>query len=187
MADKLLCSIDGCGKPVHARGWCPTHYRRWRLYGDPLLYAPRASMFERFAEKHRLSENGCWEWTATKDAAGYGHFGIASSVSANAHRVSYELHVGPIPEGIMVCHRCDNPSCVNPQHLFLGTGQDNMMDRQSKGRTARGERNGKSVITAEIARYIRRSSRSERAIASELGVSRGTVNAVRSRRTWKES
>lgn len=145
-------------------------------------------MIARFMKKVVLDEeSNCWVWTACKNSDGYGHFGVGPSTPGKAHRVSYELFRGPIPDGQMVCHKCDNPSCVNPEHLFLGSGQDNMDDRQAKGRTARGVRNGKSKITPEIARYIRRSPLSERKIARELGVHRGTVNAVRSGRTWKEA
>lgn len=144
-------------------------------------------MLDRFLSKVKVDEkSGCWLWQAAKNADGYGHFGVASSTPRKAHRVSYALFVGEIPAGMQVCHSCDTPSCVNPAHLFVGTAQDNMDDRGSKGRTAVGVRNGKSRITPEIAGYIRVSPLSERSLAAELGVHRGTVNAVRSGRTWKE-
>ncbi|QLB38224.1 HNH endonuclease [Sulfitobacter phage phiGT1] len=146
----------------------------------------RKTRAERFSEKYEINESGCWIWTAAKDQSGYGHFGVGAAKSRKAHRVSYEIYVGVIPRGLQVCHKCDTPSCVNPNHLFLGSLQDNMDDRAAKDRTARGEKNGKAVITAEIAEYIRNSKMSERAIAREIGVHRGTVNAVRSGRTWKK-
>lgn len=186
MTASRVCDVEGCGKPSKSRGWCNTHYERWRKNGGPNAFAPRASMLERFADKYVVSGNGCWIWTGAKDASGYGHFGVAAGVSKKAHRVSHQMYVGHVPDGLYVCHTCDVPSCVNPAHLFLGTHQANMADRGKKKRTAHGEANGKSVITKEIAAYIRGSKLSERALAKELGIHRGTVNAVKSGRTWKE-
>lgn len=142
-------------------------------------------MMDRFLDKVFPEPNtGCWLWGGTVDQSGYGHFGIGSSRCEKAHRVSFKLFNGPIPHGLIVCHNCDVPGCVNPDHLFLGTSKDNAADRDKKGRAALGEKNGKSKITADIARFIKRSDLSERKIATLLGVHRGTVNAVRSGRTW---
>ena len=89
---------------------------------------------ERFADKW-TREKGCWLWVARKNAGGYGTF-KADSKSLLAHRVSYELYVGEIPDGMCVCHKCDTPACVNPQHLFLGSHKDNAVDCVQKGRRA---------------------------------------------------
>jgi hypothetical protein len=92
------------------------------------------SLAERFWEKVDRSGE-CWTWTASKIGRGYGQIGITRSRSDRAHRVSWRLAHGEIPNGLCVLHRCDNPSCVNPAHLFLGTKGDNAADRQKKGRT----------------------------------------------------
>jgi hypothetical protein len=107
-----------------------------------------------------------------------------SGKTMRAHRWSFKNYVGDIPKNIKVCHLCDNPSCVNPSHLFLGTDKENSLDRDRKNRTAKGLKNGKSVLSEEQVFFIRKSSLSERQIAKVIGVSRGTVNAVRSGRTW---
>lgn len=128
---------------------------------------------------------GCWLWTATSDQSGYGMFGIGGSGNTNrAHRLSYEHFVGPIPPGMMACHVCDTPSCVNPDHIFIGTPADNSADRDRKGHVAVGARNGKSKVSDDEVRFIRQSSLSERKIAKVLGFHRGTINAIRSGRTW---
>jgi len=91
---------------------------------------------DRFEEKVSIEPNsGCWLWTGAANAAGYGRLYVwPEGKHQKAHRISYELHVGAIPDGMFVCHRCDNPSCVNPQHLFIGTRQDNVDDMNRKGR-----------------------------------------------------
>lgn len=104
------------------------------------------TLIERFEEKYFKEPNsGCWLWEAAYHKDGYGWF--VTKTSCLAHRWSYAYYKGEIPEGLLVCHTCDTPACVNPDHLFLGTDKDNAMDRAKKGRSARhfGDSNGNRI------------------------------------------
>ncbi len=95
--------------------------------------------------------NGCWIWTAGKSSAGYGAFKYAGR-TCSTHRIAWILANDQIPCGLFICHRCDNPPCVNPTHLFLGTCADNITDCVAKGRTATGNKNGSRVHPDKLAR-----------------------------------
>ena len=97
---------------------------------------PNRSIRERFEEKFSpVPFSGCWLWTARVNECGYGTFGLSTTVpSVLAHRMAWTLYVDKIPEGMLVCHRCDVPCCVNPNHLFLGSNKDNVHDAMAKGR-----------------------------------------------------
>src|SRR5436190_17812213 len=139
---------------------------------------------ERFSSNIKYSSDECWLWTGTLDRNGYGRFGIDGRQPA-AHRVSWRLHRGEIPVGLYVCHHCDVPGCVNPEHLFLGTQTDNMRDRTRKGRTARGERQGHSKLRTDDVLEIRRlTGSSQREIARRFGISQSMVSDIVSRRKW---
>jgi hypothetical protein len=129
-----ICSGDDCAKPVVARGLCTGHYQRWAKYGTlSLPSAPSfAERFWRFVDK----SGDCWLWLgATND--GYGVMRIPGTRrNKRATHIAYELSFGPVPEGMMLCHHCDNPPCVRPIHLFPGTNADNQRDYVAKQRAA---------------------------------------------------
>lgn len=137
------------------------------------------SLRERFLEKINPTptQEGCLEWTACKNKAGYGQIG-SNGNRLRAHRVAYEMFVGPIPEGLCVLHRCDNPSCVNHARLFLGTRTDNMADRKAKGRYPVGEAHRCARHTdAQVAeaQALIASGRSRPSVARQFGVTQPTI------------
>ena len=141
---------------------------------------------ERFWEKVNKSGD-CWEWTASTFVNGYGKFGV-NGKTLRAHRVSYEFIHGPIPDGLLACHRCDNKICVRPSHIFLGTDKDNSNDREKKGRTARGERSGKAKLTEEKVKNIRKEYSSGNTakvkLAEKYGVTRQAISLVINSKRW---
>lgn len=143
-----------------------------------------ASVADRFWLKVQKT-NTCWLWVGAISAAGYGQLSIGHQKPDYAHRVSWILHYGALPDGAFVCHHCDNPRCVRPDHLFLGTPKDNIQDMVLKDRHSRGERRRNHKLTDTAVRVIRRSRLSNVALAKRYGVSPSTVSNARARKTWK--
>lgn len=140
----------------------------------------------RFSAKYQaVTECGCWLWTGSSNPLGYGTFKLDGKAQM-AHRASWMLHNGPIPAGLCVCHKCDTPACVNPDHLFLGTNADNVADMVRKGRqsTARGEASGLAKITEREAVEIFQAAGLQRDIAARYGVHQVQVSAIKCRLTW---
>lgn len=156
-----------------------------------------AQRFEAFWKKVVKSEGGCWIWTGTKDSHGYGVVEIGTRAqgrrNTGAHRIAWSLVRGPIPEGLCVCHRCDNPPCVNPEHLFLGTQADNLRDMSEKGRrvttTTRGERVAGSKLVPESVAEIRRlfalGGMTKAALGKSFGVTEVQIGNIVKRRHWR--
>mgnify|MGYP006447779273 CR=1 FL=1 len=130
----------------------------------------------RFMDKFSMpSKESCWEWDASKDSYGYGTFWY-KGCSERAHRVSYMTFVGPIPDGMCVLHRCDNTSCVNPDHLLLGTQADNVHDMDSKQRRNTGARLKGGEIW--LANRLRHANITISMIAKMFRVSRRTIRRL---------
>lgn len=133
---------------------------------------------------------GCWEWTGRRFRDGYGEFNFGDGRRSVAHRAAWELLRGPIPDGLYVCHRCDNPPCVNPDHLFLGTAKDNERDKESKGRreSRAGENNGNAALTEGQVHAVRAAAArgdADEVIGERYGVAAATVRGIRTGRDWK--
>lgn len=147
------------------------------------------SVLERFESQFvRVPIGGCWIWTGSnKNQFGHGAFkwGARNTRVEFAHRASWILYKGDIPKDMCVCHSCDNPSCVNPEHLFLGTRADNAADKVAKGRQPRGSKVPGSKITESIALQIKTLGESTKSMAQTFGISRQSVADIVYGRTWK--
>lgn len=187
-----MCSIEGCGTRVYGRGWCEKHYTRWRRHGDPLK-SDRATT-DMTVEQQLLflsredKTTGCRVWHKTSHQNPYGVF-----KKQKPHRVAYETWVGPIPEGLIVRHKCDNPPCINPDHLETGTQADNIRDmvergRYRHGRKYRGPKHVRASLTAKEAEAIRleheKGVLTKEMLAEAYGVSRTTIIRVTTGRRY---
>lgn len=127
--------------------------------------------------------SGCWLWLRTVTTHGYGQMRFRGE-KWGSHRVSFVSHKGEIPDGKLVLHKCDNPLCINPDHLYAGTNEDNDRDRVARNRQAKGERIGCSKLTPRDVLAIRQSDHSHRALSRKYGVSVSSIGRIRQRLAW---
>lgn len=151
-----ICSIEGCERKHECRGFCNMHYKRYMRHGDPTVLKIDFSIAERLENNYMpIPETGCWLWTRALSSKGYGCTNI-NGKTEYAHREAYKHYIGHVPKGLWVLHKCDTPSCINPNHLFLGTHKDNMADMVNKGRsnTQKGEAHLDAKLTNKQAWYV---------------------------------
>jgi hypothetical protein len=197
-----VCIYPDCSGRVVANGWCNLHYRR--LKNGVALDAPRRVINRRpgvlrppgvspvdwfWQGFKRDEQTGCMEWQRAKVAKGYGACAEeVGSGSGDAHVEAWVLTNGHVPQGLYVCHTCDNPPCGEPTHLWVGTAADNNKDKAEKGRAVRGEAHPKSRLTATQVRDIRirlAAGESMNSIARLYGVSHPAIKAIATGKTWK--
>ena len=185
-----VCKIDACKSRVLAKDLCVKHYQQMHFHGKTFISRKEVNDYldkDSFHRNYLINEvTGCWEWSRHIEQKGYGVL-IWKGKSQRAHRFSYKLHKGQIPEGLNVCHHCDNPKCVNPKHLFLGTAKDNSNDRDMKNRQAKGFVI-KKTLTEEQVLDIKAKLKSGvqgLQISQEFNVSPKTISHIKMGRTWK--
>ncbi|QDH94161.1 hypothetical protein Ro103_43 [Escherichia phage vB_EcoP-Ro103C3lw] len=139
---------------------------------------------ERLARLSKVTYTGCIEFTGKLDSNGYGRVMVDRNRHL-VHRLSYQIHKGPIPDGMVVMHSCDNRGCINPEHLSVGTQRDNMQDKMTKGRQSRGARLRKSSLTDLDIMAIRSSLSSTSELSDRYSVSRVTIRNIQRRKTWQ--
>lgn len=158
-------------------------------------------MKDRFLSKVEKVESGCWIWKGKVNKHnGYGYAWRIGGGEQLAHRRSYELHVGPIPEGLYVLHKCDVTKCVNPDHLYVGTQTENMLDASIRGRISRGvkhhtklrpeavpkgEAQWKHIVTEADVRFIRASTLGQKTLCKMFGLSQPAISNIITRKNWK--
>lgn len=154
----------------------------------PKLPVPASQAEDCFLQKVFVAPNGCWLWQGMlfQDRGGYGSFTHRPSgiLKERAHRRSWIFFKGPLTPKDVVLHKCDNPSCVNPEHLRKGTQTDNMKDMVRKGRSAKGAAHSQSKLTEEDVLDIFNDNRLQKDIAVDYGISVSTVSAIKNRATW---
>jgi hypothetical protein len=159
-----------------------------------LNYTFTSKAIQRFWSKATITANPekCWNWTAYKVKRGYGRIRLGDK-SHLAHRVAYYLTYGEYPEDLLVCHSCDNPACINPNHLFLGTTLDNVTDKMQKGRhdPSRGEKNGLAKLTWDKVRMIRSQYATgqftQKQLAQHYGIGKSVLSRVVRNEMWVEA
>jgi hypothetical protein len=189
------CSVENCCNDVRVKslGLCYKHYVRLKTHGSvedkKHSHASIEQRFWRLVDKR--SDDECWEWKGQILKGGYGRLsaGPKGGGAFLAHRLSWQLaNKQEIPEKMVVMHKCDNPKCVNPNHLSLGTYMENTWDMISKGRAKHvvffGTDNKRSILNPELVVEIRNSDLNHAAMARKIGVSVGCIRSVRSGRTW---
>jgi len=192
---KSTCTVDDCERDGIARSLCAKHYDRWRRVGD-VIAGPRVrgragrTWVEIFDEAPKeVMPNGCIEWRGTLSPYNYGIVQSKKYGATGAHRVALAQKLGGfIPEGMQACHACDNPPCVNPDHLFAGTDKANTDDMIAKRRHSYGERHTAKLTEAQVREILTRYAaggigRPE--LAREYGVSPACIQKITERKTWR--
>lgn len=184
MARKKVQPCRCCGKSIDFPEPRPGAQRVSR----PKFCSDRCRLYSKVDKTPGQGPKGeCWEFQGAKHKFGYGMInrsGMKASEVTTAHAYAWEIENGTVPDSLYVCHRCDNPACCRPEHLFLGTHQDNVDDMVGKARNVYGTRHVRAKLTEDDVERILEDSRSARKIAEEYGVSRQLIDGIRSGQRW---
>jgi hypothetical protein len=193
------CKVDGCDNKHSGHGYCGMHLLRFKRYGNINVVLCNRGKYKSFLESFEdnviMNIDGCWEWKGVVSRHGYPMI-YANGKTIRAHRFSYSHFIASIEDGMIICHKCDNTLCTNPDHLFQGTHKDNTQDCISKNRfkipanvdKAKGSKQGMSKLTETDVYKIKQMINdgiSNRPIAKIFGVIHATISQIRCGKTWK--
>lgn len=186
-----FCCVLGCENALYLKGYCTKHYQRVKKYKSTIA---KSAVYRSLLPRDRLllktivnAQTECWEWQGYKNKGGYGVLS-KDNLTYLCHIFSYEQFVGNIPEGLCVCHTCDNPGCVNPSHLFLATNEENSEDRNRKGRTLKGDKSPTATLTEKQVIRIKKMIEkgiSNTHIGKKFGVTSWTISRIKCGKNWK--
>jgi hypothetical protein len=189
-----VCCVIGFDAPTLALGLCNRHWRRTRKYGSPVAAKRHSGMMVALASDARFERQvkktpTCWLWAGATDGDGYGIFrgDVGGIEYKRAHRFFWAFHTGEVlPRGMMICHRCENPRCVNPDRLFPGTAADNNLDKIRKGRAkaAFGSAVAGARPTAAQVKRILGDPRPYAQIAADYSVAASTIGSIKQKVSW---
>jgi len=182
-----ICSIEGCAAPHFGKTYCNNHYRRFRRHGDPLGgRVPFGEPMKFLAAAVGSKTKECIVWPYGKSNTGHGMI-THKGKEVPAHRLALSMATKiPLSTSLLACHGpCHNPSCINPTHLTWQTAKQNYEDRARDGTKPEGEQNPSSKLTEKSVLEIRKSNLLHRVVAERYGVSRSSITAVKSRKTWR--
>jgi hypothetical protein len=194
---KRTCSTPDCTKPHYGRGWCKFHYQRAYLSGNleaqpRTLAKPTDSLDTRLRNiGWTVTDSGCWEWNGSRNTSNYGTLAVGRGRPHIASRIAFEAWIKVPDANTDICHRCDNPPCINPAHLFEGTRQENVTDMVTKQRVANGERKTAHKLKDSQVESIRNEYAeggvSQSALARKYGVSQSHISflVLRQRRQYE--
>jgi len=175
------CSVKNCNSKTHAKGLCKYHYKtKWRTgsveVSRPCYHEPVEQKFWHYVKTG--AEKECWEWLGYKDKDGYGKMRTGNTNQA-AHRISWQIHNGEIPTGQMVLHKCNNPSCINPSHLYLGDHLQNMQDRLNSGHYPKNEDHPNVKFPDDIVEQIRKSNKTYKELSQQFNISASQISNIK--------
>lgn len=200
MINNNICSIINCSNKIEARGLCKKHYNYYRRHNNLPPKQPykrpkrQKDELVRFWERvDKKNVNDCWIWKAGKDIVGYGNFQLDDKSVVKAHRYSFLITNGYLDNNKFICHSCDNPSCVNPKHLWEGTAADNNADCRNKNRAVpppdqKGENHSQHILTEHQVLDIRKKFENgikQAELMRMYGISRNAIHKICQRKTWK--
>jgi hypothetical protein len=190
----VICADSSCDRRAAAKGFCIKHYHRWRRHGDSSIARPMCGRGTSIEDRLALvtdrsgGPDSCWPFTRAPSTSGYGYLQV-DGVVKGVHVWAWESANGPLDEGLIVRHSCDNPPCANPAHLISGTGVQNMADKVERNRQYRpaGSNNARARLTADDVRSIRSgrgAGQSTAELAAKHGVSKSAVQLILAGKRW---